>query len=232
MRLLVTRPDQDGRRTADALRARGHEVVLGPLMRIEAVPNPALGPGPWHAVAVTSFNAVRALAAHRRFPELSRYPLFAAGNRTAKSARAAGFTDVVSAEGDVAALAALLRTRMTRGERLLYLAGETRAGDLAAALAPAAIEVDTVVVYRGVAATAFAPEVAQALAGGRIDGVLHYSRRSAAAYARCAEIAGLSDAPVAHYCLSAQVSEPLAAAGIAGLRIAAAPDENALFALI
>lgn len=232
MRLLVTRPDHDGRRTADTLRARGHEVMLGPLIRIEAVPNPTLGPGPWHAVAVTSFNAVRALASHPRFPELPKYPLFAAGRRTAQSARAAGFIDVASADGDVAALAALLRTRLARGERLLYLAGETRAGDLSAALEPAGIVVETVVVYRGYVVSAFPPAVTEALAGGRIDGVLHYSRRSAATYARCAEIAGLSNAPVAHYCLSAQVSEPLEAAGIADLRIAAAPDESALFALL
>ena len=36
MRLLVTRPEQDGERTAAALRARGHEALLAPLMRIEA----------------------------------------------------------------------------------------------------------------------------------------------------------------------------------------------------
>ena len=37
MRLLVTRPEPDNERTAAALRAQGHEVVLAPLLRIEAV---------------------------------------------------------------------------------------------------------------------------------------------------------------------------------------------------
>ena len=47
MRLLVTRPEPDGERTAQALRARGHAVVLAPLLRTEpvafALPDQAFG---------------------------------------------------------------------------------------------------------------------------------------------------------------------------------------------
>ena len=37
MRLLVTRPEPDGERTAAKLRARGCEVMLAPLLRVETV---------------------------------------------------------------------------------------------------------------------------------------------------------------------------------------------------
>ena len=37
MRLLVTRPEGDGERTAATLRGRGHEVLLVPMLRVEAV---------------------------------------------------------------------------------------------------------------------------------------------------------------------------------------------------
>ena len=37
MRVVVTRPQADGERTAAALRARGHEVLVAPLMKVEAV---------------------------------------------------------------------------------------------------------------------------------------------------------------------------------------------------
>ena len=37
MKLLVTRPEPDGERTAEALRARGHEVLLAPMLRMQAV---------------------------------------------------------------------------------------------------------------------------------------------------------------------------------------------------
>lgn len=232
MRLLVTRPEPDGARTADALRVHGHDALLCPLLRVETEGDAALGPGPWDGVAVTSANAVRAMAAHPRCPELLRLPALANGRRTAQSARAAGFADVISADGNVEALVRLIRARLGAGARLLYLAGEDRAGDLAAALEPADIAVDTVAIYRAVAVGAFPGEIVAALAGGAIGGVLHYSRRTALAYANCAEAAGVLAASVAHYCLSAQVAEPLAGAGIADLRVAATPDERALFALL
>jgi len=38
MYLVVTRPQPDGERTAAALRARGHTVLIAPLMRVEPVP--------------------------------------------------------------------------------------------------------------------------------------------------------------------------------------------------
>lgn len=232
MRLLVTRPEPDGARTAAALRARGHEALLCPLLVIETGGDAALGPGPWDAVAVTSANAVRAIAAHPRLPELLPLRLFATGRRTAAAARAAGFAAVVSADGNLQALEQLIRARLAKETRLLYLAGEDRAGDLAAALQPAGIRVDMSVLYRAVPLAGFPGEIAAALAGDAVDGVLHYSRRTAVAYVGCAEAAGLLKAPVVHYCLSAQVAEPLAAAGIADLRVAAAPDERALFALL
>ncbi len=49
MRLLVTRPAGDAQRTAAALCARGHEVRIAPLLRIEATPGADLGSPPWQA---------------------------------------------------------------------------------------------------------------------------------------------------------------------------------------
>ena len=36
MRLAVTRPQPDGERSAKMLRARGHDVLTAPLMRVES----------------------------------------------------------------------------------------------------------------------------------------------------------------------------------------------------
>ena len=55
MRVVITRPQSDGERTAAALRARGHEVLVTPLMRVEPV-TPDLH-GKWGAVIITSANA-------------------------------------------------------------------------------------------------------------------------------------------------------------------------------
>ena len=67
-----------------------------------------------------------------------------------------------------------------------------------------------------------------------LDGVMHFSRRTAEAYLDCAGAGGQREpalAPV-HFCISAQVAAPLAAAGAPDIRIAARPDEAALLALV
>jgi uroporphyrinogen-III synthase len=232
MRLLVTRPQPDGERTAAALRARGHEVIAAPLMRIEAVADAEFGAGPWGGVMVTSANAVRAIAQHPRLADLLGLPVFAVGRRTAEAARGAGFAEVTSADGDAHGLVRLIAGRHVRA-RLLYLAGEDRAVDLAEALGRA-MPVETVVVYRAVPSPVLPAEVEGPLGRGELDGVLHFSQRTARIYLDCARRAGLLDRALAasHYCLSRQVAEPLIAAGAETVFTAPVPEEAALIALI
>lgn len=232
MRLLLTRPLPDAERTAAALRAGGHGVVIAPLLNIEPIANAEIGAGPWAAVLVTSANAAHAIALHARRDALLRVPVFAVGERSAQAMGRTGFTDVTSADGNVNDLAKLVAARLTAPARLLYLAGEERSGDLAGAVGAEGFTVDTVVVYRAVAAEQFPQAAADALVSG-LDGVLHYSRRSAEAYikaARHSDILGKA-LGVTHYCLSAQVAEPLAAAG-ARVSVSPQPNEAALLALI
>jgi uroporphyrinogen-III synthase len=230
VRLLVTRPQHDGERTAARLRARGHEVTLAPLLNIDAV-DVELPREPLSAVVMTSANAARAIARHPRRETLTGLAAFTVGRHTAEAARAAGFREVECADGDKDDLAALLRARFTEhSPPLLYLAGEDRAGDLATSGVPLA----TVVVYRAVKVERFAPAVAAALGQGALDGVLHFSRRSAQAYLDCAARARILEralAPV-HFCLSRQVAQPLAAAGAAAIRLAPRPDEAAMIDLV
>lgn len=233
MRILVTRPTADAARTAAALRARGHDAVVAPVLTVEYSSDAELGGGPWAAILATSANAARAIAGHKRRDELRRIPAFAVGQQTAQELRAAGCSDVISADGDVDDLAALVAARLKPAVRLLYLAAEERAGDLAGVLRSQTFTVDTVVAYRVAVADTLPTEAAAAL-HGNLNGVLHYSRRSAAAFLVAARNSGLLEAALrrpTHYCLSAHVAEPLREAGAADVRIAARPDEAALLAL-
>jgi uroporphyrinogen-III synthase len=234
VRLLVTRPERDGERTAALLRARGHEVIIAPLLRIDPVADADIGGGPWAAILVTSANAAGAIAGHTRFAELKSLPVLAVGERSAQAMRDVGFADVVSADGAGGDLTRLAAARLKQGVPLLYLAGADRSGDIAGDLGAQNYVVRTVVIYRAVAAEALPRAAAEALASG-IDGVLHFSRRSAEAYVNAARAAGRADAAVrkpAHFCLSAHVAEPLTEAGATDIRIAAQPDEAALSELI
>ncbi len=234
MRLLVTRPEADAERTATALRACGHTVVVAPLLRIEPVEDAEIAAEAFAAILVTSANAAPAIARHRRFTELRARPVFAVGGRSAQAMRAVGFADVVSADGDVNDLARLVTQRVKSGASLLYLAGADRAGDIAGSLSEQGFAVGTVVIYRATAAAVLPSAAADALAGG-IDGVLHFSRRSAEAFVRAARAAAAGEDALrkpTHFCISANTAEALAQAGATDIRIAAEPTEAALMALI
>ena len=233
MRLLVTRPEPDNARTAAELRSRGHEAMLAPLLRVEPVIDADLGSGPWAAVLITSANAARAIASHRRHAELAALPILAVGQASAAAARSVGFTDVASADGDGGDLARFAATRFAgEAKPLLYISGEERARDLGAELAGSGLQVATAVVYRTLKTAAFPQPILAALTAGAIDGVLHFSRRSVEVYLDCARgAAGPALLPV-HYCLSARAAEPLQAAGAARIRVAARPDEAGLLALV
>ena len=232
MRLLVTRPEPECERTAALLRSRGHEVLVLPLLRIEAMGQAHLGAGPWAAVLLTSATAVRAIAAHRRFRELVGLPAYVVGARTRVAAAAAGFAPVISADGDVDDLISLVAAQPPAANLpLLYLAGSDLAGDLAGALQSRGLSVETAVVYRSVMVADLRPDVRAALAAGQIDAVLHYSARSAAAFMAAALAAGIEEFAIRikHLCLSPQVAAPLVAAGAKAVVIASEPNEHALF---
>ena len=233
MRLLVTRPEPDGEHTAAALRAMGHDVLLAPLLRIETIPDAELGTGPFAAILLTSANGARAIATHPRRGELATLPVLAVGPGSAEAARAAGFSDVTSADGDGGALARLAAARLAGSDRLLlYLAGEDRARNVSGELAASGLTVRSVVVYRAVKAASMPSPARSALAECRIDGVLHFSRRSVESYLDCTrDILKLALEPV-HFCLSARAAEPLKAAGAVQIRIAPRPEEAALLALV
>ena len=233
MRLLLTRPEPDAQRTAAALRAQGHEVITASLLRIEPAADAQIGDGPWAAILITSANAAHAVVTHARVAPLRALPVFAVGRRSAEAMAAAGFADVTSADGNVSDLARLVAARLQPAARLLYLAGEDRVGDLAGNLRAHGFAVETAEIYRAIAATSLPPATAQALASG-VDGVLHFSRRSAEAFVKATRAARMLESALqgAHFCLSAQVAEPLAAAGAADIRVAERPNEAVLLALI
>jgi len=233
VRLLLTRPEPDAQRTAAALRAQGHDVITTPLLRIAPAADVRIGAGPWAAILITSANAAHAVAVHARATSLRALPVFAVGRRSADAMAAAGFTEVTSADGNVSDLVRLVAARLQPAARLLYLAGEDRSGDLAGDLHARGFAVETVVIYRAIATPSLPPAAALALASG-IDGVLHFSRRSAEVFVEAARAAGVLESALraAHFCLSAPIAEPLAQAGAADIRVAERPNEAVLLALI
>ncbi len=233
MRILVTRSQPRAADTAGALRARGHAPIVAPLFEMERLADVDPKTGPWDAILLTSANGLVGIVSFAHDRKWHNIPVFAVGDVSAKAARDMRFADVTSADGSVNDLAELVAARLTPPARLLYLAGEERAGDLAGALRSKNFEVDVVVVYRFVTAQ-YLPEPAAAALKGELDAVLHFSPASADDFLKAARNSNLLDAALnkpVHLCLSEQVAAPLRAAGAAHIQVAARPNQDALLEL-
>lgn len=236
MSVLVTRPAPDHEATAAALHDKGVEAILAPLMRCEAVAFADDG-ADYAGVIATSANALRAVADHPIKPRLLALPLFTVGAHSAAAARAAGFDHVVIAKSKGARNAAALAELVARHFKgvvppspLLYLAGAEITRDIGADLTARGFAVVTRTVYR-MAPLAHLPKAAlDAFAAGRIEAVLHYSRRSAQAFLTAARIEGVEISALAlpHCCLSDAVAEVLRDAGAARVVVARNADEAAM----
>jgi uroporphyrinogen-III synthase len=231
MRVLVTRPRQDAERTARRLVALGHEAVVAPLMEVVATGVP-MPDGPFDAVILTSAHAVPALAT---LPALATrpVPVFAVGERTAAAARQAGFEQVRSGPGDAAALARSVADGLRSPAILLHIAGRHRKPEPEATLRARGYALRVWEAYEARAVTALPDEALAELGAGRIDLVLHYSRRSAALLVGLADEAGLGPQlrVAMHLCLSGDAAAPLVACGASAV-VAQEPDEAALLAMI
>lgn len=235
MRLIVTRPEPEASRTAEALRALGHEPILSPALDIVLDPQAAIPDLPFQALLVTSGNAVRALAANPAIERLVPLPILAVGDRTALVARRAGFQKARSAGGDAAALVDLaLETLEASAGPLLYLAGEHRSAELDALLAPSGFTVFTSVIYHSEERPRLSDAAVVALSHGQAEGILLYSRRSAAAFAlalRAERLTPLGPS-IACFAISEEAAAPLRGVAEGPFVIAERPDQISLFAAL
>jgi uroporphyrinogen-III synthase len=231
MRLLVTRAKEDALKTRAKLRALGHQTLISPLFDI--VGTGARWPsGVADGLVATSAQTFRVPLVGLA-PEVRRLiKLYLVGARTQDAARAAGFLGASLSAATGAELAEWLAEITPRPVRLVYLAGRDRKPDVARALDALGLAYTLVEAYEAKAIETLATPAVEALRRGGLDGILHYSRRSAALCLAAADRAGLDLASIEHFCLSDDVAGPLRDAGLTRISTAAAPEEADLFALL
>ncbi len=235
MRLLVTRPEEDGAALEARLKDFGHEALCAPLLTIRYHPEKPLKRAGAQALLATSANGIRAFARRADLSAWQDVPLLAVGPTTAALAAEAGFKTVLEGEGDAKALAALARARCVPGAgRLIHISGAVIAGDLKAWLEADGFEVERAVLYEAAGADTFPAEAAEALRAGRIEGVLFYSRRTGEIFRRLCEEEGLTDflASACAYCLAPSIREVLEGLPFRDFAVAGAPNEDALLDLL
>ncbi|MBV9550094.1 MAG: uroporphyrinogen-III synthase [Alphaproteobacteria bacterium] len=227
MRVLITRPQEDGATIAAQLAAAGHQPLLAPLLQTRWLGGPPLDLAGVAAILATSANGVRAFA---RRSDRRDIPLFAVGPQTTQEARAAGFAKVENAAGDARALAAAVPGWIAPAAGpLLHICGEDGAGNLAEELTEKGYAVRRQVLY-AVDALPLPHAAAKALRAGAVDAALFFSPRSARIFLE--QAAGMPLGSVTAFCISPATAAVLPAGTFAAIRVAAMPNQEALLALM
>jgi uroporphyrinogen-III synthase len=168
--VLITRPQPDADDYAKRVEAAGFKTLVEPVLRVEPLPFPVPDTGKYDGLVFTSTNGVR-LSPSGFDPDLSVYCV---GKKTATEAKTRGFTNVISADGDAAALSALLREK-AHNKRLLHIHGRHVAGG--GLKGPGHIE--DLIVYQTTRVLNLSPACIRALKEKKIQAVTFFSARTA-----------------------------------------------------
>jgi uroporphyrinogen-III synthase len=175
---------------------------------------------------------VRALAAGTKRRDLT---IYAVGPQTAEDAREAGFTVVISAEGDSADLVETVAREADPAKgHLLHVAGAETAGRLRQGLQAHGFRVETAMLYEAVAVAKLPAEGEEALRNGSLDGVFLFSPRSAKIFASLVGDAGLAARceKLAAFCISAATAAALSPLSFARVAVAGMPNQDAILDLL
>ncbi|MBA4749735.1 MAG: uroporphyrinogen-III synthase [Alphaproteobacteria bacterium] len=173
--VLITRPLEEAAPLASALEAKGHRVILNPLLTIEACPLPVCSSLP-KAWILTSKQALDALT--QLDPERER-PVFTVGDGTAAACQTAGF-EAFEGGGDGARLVEFIMSHNLPGSApYLHLSGEDIRVDMATRLQSEGIACVRAVVYRARPNPVMTPDLKTALTQQTLTHAPFYSLRTA-----------------------------------------------------
>jgi uroporphyrinogen-III synthase len=230
MRILVTRPLEDGVEIAAQLALCGHQALLAPLLEPQFHTGPLLEEtgelNDVQAILATSANGIRALKTRTARRDI---PVFAVGPQTAQEARKCGFSNVRSADGDAKALAEATMGWAKRQGVLLHVCAQDAPGALTQMLGDAGFTVRPCPLYAIEPATALPAQARTALQDRTLDAVMFFSPRTARIFAGLAH--GLPTDGLTALCISPATAEALGAIVFARTLVAARPNQQAMLEL-
>jgi uroporphyrinogen-III synthase len=232
MRILVTRPLEDGREIAARLAERGHQALLAPLLEPRFQDGPLLEEQGGElenvqALLATSANGIRAFIRRSARRDL---PVFAVGPQTAKQAREAGFSDVRSADGDAKDLAEATRRWATPDGVLLHVSAQDAPGALAESLTASGFSVRRCALYAIEPARALSPDAETALRQGTLDAAMFFSPRTAGIFGALTDT--LPTERLTAFCISPATAQALTPSRFAQVAVATRPNQDAMLTLV
>jgi uroporphyrinogen-III synthase len=227
MKILITRPQEDGKEIAARLAERGHQALLAPLLtpRFHDGPEPDLKGV--QAILATSANGIRAFVRRSGRRDFS---VFAVGPQTAEEARKSGFTEVRNADGDAKALALAATLWAAKKGVLLHVCGDDAPGTLAENLVLRGFKVRRCPLYAIEPATSLPDEARTALQDRALDAAMFFSPKSARIFGLLAD--GLPTEDLTALCISPATAQALSPTPFARIAVAAKPNQAAILALL
>ncbi|MEP3248378.1 MAG: uroporphyrinogen-III synthase [Sneathiella sp.] len=232
MALLVTRPKQTALELGSRLERRGHSVFYAPMLDIEFRQALTLDPGKAQALLATSANGVVGYVALTSSRDI---PVYTVGDKSAETARSAGFETVFSAHGAVEELAELVIGKLDpENGPLLHVGGARLAGDLKQRLERAGFSYRREILYDAHDIEEFPDRVLRALEEETLTGILLFSPHTAGTFKKNIERSGLKAhlKGVTAWCLSQNVADKLAGYPFAACHVASEPTEDSLLTLM
>jgi uroporphyrinogen-III synthase len=211
--LAILRPEPGNSATADSIETLGLQAIRLPLFAVRTLAWAPPDLADHDALLLTSANAVR--FGGDDLAELRALPVLAVGEKTAESARLAGFDVMAVGDADAAAMLAIAEARGL--SRVLHLGGRDRA------IAPHGPVTRAIAVYASEEVAAPA-ELLERLNGAT---ALLHSARAAARLGALVDTHAIARSTIAIAALSPAVAAA-AGTGWARVAIAAAPTDAAL----
>lgn len=222
--VLVTRAEPGATRTCAALSERGFD-ALNAATAVLTSRHVALSLEGVSLIAVTSPFGATCLASATQDRDT---PVIAVGDVTAARLRETGFEQITSASGDAGDLTAMITQKAPTGE-VLHVRGLDQAGDLSADLTAHGLSARSEILYAAKPVTGLPDAVWRALESEAC--VLIHSAKGAERFWALAQASDQTETlrAASVIAISQAAAEPLRRHGVSKLRIAARPDESALF---
>ena len=146
MHILLTRPLEDCSETILKFKSLGHKVSHLPLLKINKVDYKEIDFSDYKAIIFTSANAVKFL----EYKEIDKQIFcFCVGDATERKAKAKGFQNIISAEGNVENLKELVLQNFNfKNGKLIYFSGEKISIDLDQQLTEEGYDIKRVINYK------------------------------------------------------------------------------------
>tara|TARA_Y100000389_G_scaffold68820_1_gene65358 strand:+ start:12990 stop:13691 length:702 start_codon:yes stop_codon:yes gene_type:complete len=180
MHILLTRPLDDCSEMILRFKSLGHQVSHLPLLNVDKTNYNEINFSEFKGLIFTSGNAVKFLD----IKKIDKKVLcFCVGNATEKKARAAGFQNVITAEGNVENLKELILQNFDKKNgKLIYVSGETISIDLDQQLIKEGYDIKRIINYRTYHSEKFDKNFVNTLNANIPDIVYIYSTNSALSF--------------------------------------------------